>query len=159
MICSSANWRTISKIAFCSSVFSKNPAAAAIGRAYLPWRDVNFTCEVVERAPPGARALVELARDGTRREWAFGELASAARQLAGRLHARGLRQGDVVLTLIGNRPEWAITMLACFRQGYVVLPCTEQLRPKDLQLRLRIARPRLIVADRRNEPLLGDWSG
>ena len=50
---------------------------------------------------------------------------------------RGVRQGDVVLTLIGTRPEWALTMLACFRQGYVVLPCTEQLRPKDLQLRLQ----------------------
>ena len=28
-------------------------------------------------------------------------------------------------------------MLACFRQGYVALPCNEQLRPKDLRLRLR----------------------
>ena len=58
----------------------------------------------------------------------------------------------MVLTLIGTRPEWAITMLACFRQGYVVLPCTEQLRPKDLDLRLQVAQPRLIVADRRNAP-------
>jgi acetyl-CoA synthetase len=47
-----------------------------------------------------------------------------------------------VLTLIGNRPEWVITMVACFRQGYVVLPCTEQLRPKDLRLRLDAAPPR-----------------
>src|SRR4051794_2676427 len=122
MICSSANWRTISRMAFCSSVVSKIPVAAAIGRAYLPWRDVNFTCDVVERAPRGGRALVELARDGTRREWTFGELADAAQQLAGRLHALGVHKGDVVLTLVGNRPEWAITMLACFRQGYVVLP-------------------------------------
>ena len=38
-------------------------------------------------------------------------------------------------------------MLACFRQGYVVLPCTEQLRAKDLELRLQVAEPRLIVAD------------
>ena len=27
-------------------------------------------------------------------------------------------------------------MVACFRQGYVVLPCNEQLRAKDLRLRL-----------------------
>ncbi len=45
-----------------------------------------------------------------------------ATTLAGRLHARGVQRGDVVLTLVGNRPEWALTMLACFRQGYVVLP-------------------------------------
>jgi acyl-coenzyme A synthetase/AMP-(fatty) acid ligase len=120
---------------------------------------VNFTCEVVETAPAGARALVELARDGGRREWTFGEVAEAARGLAGRLHALGVRRGDVVLTLVGNRPEWALTLLACFRQGYVVLPCTEQLREKDLAPRLEIARPRLVVADRRNAELLAGWSG
>jgi acyl-coenzyme A synthetase/AMP-(fatty) acid ligase len=120
---------------------------------------VNFTRDVVEAAPPGARALVALARDGTRREWSFGELAAAARDLAGRLYARGVRPGDVVLTLVGSRPEWALTMLACFRQGYVVLPCTEQLRPKDLTLRLDVAQPTLVVADRRNAALLEDWTG
>jgi acyl-coenzyme A synthetase/AMP-(fatty) acid ligase len=120
---------------------------------------VNFTSEAVERAPAEARALVELARDGRRREWSFGQVAEAARQIAGRLHARGVRRGDVVLTLVGSRPEWALTMLACFRQGYVVLPCTEQLRAKDLALRLAVAQPRLVVADRRNAEALSGWSG
>jgi acyl-coenzyme A synthetase/AMP-(fatty) acid ligase len=114
---------------------------------------------VVERAPAHARALVALARDGSRREWSFGEVAEAARQLAGRLHALGVRRGDVVLTLVGSRPEWALTLLAGFRQGYVVLPCTEQLRPKDLALRLAVAQPRLVVADRRNADALSGWSG
>ena len=41
-------------------------------------------------------------------------------------------------------------MLACFRIGAVVLPCTEQLRAKDLRLRIDVARPSLIVADERN---------
>ena len=54
------------------------------------------------------------------------------------------------MTLIGNRPEWVLTMLACFRIGAVVLPCTEQLRAKDLRLRLETVRPALIVADERN---------
>ena len=40
------------------------------------------------------------------------------------------------MTLIGNRPEWVFAMVACFRIGAVVLPCTEQLRAKDLRLRL-----------------------
>jgi acetyl-CoA synthetase len=65
-----------------------------------------------------------------------------------------VRRGDVVLTLIGNRPEWVLTMVACFRIGAVVLPCTEQLRAKDLALRLRIARPAAIVCDERNRPEL-----
>jgi len=122
---------------------------------------VNFTRDAIASAPPGDRALVELARDGGRREWTFGELDAAAAGFAGELHARGLRRGDVVLTLVGNRPLWALTMLACFRQGYVVLPCTEQLRPKDLAQRLAVAQPRLVVADPRNEQTLraAGWSG
>ena len=122
---------------------------------------MNFTRDAVEAAPRHRRALVELRRDGTRREWNFGELADAAAALAGRLAALGVRRGDVVLTLVGTRAEWALAMLACFRQGYVVLPCTEQLRPHDLALRLEVAKPRLVVADERNRETLAaaGWSG
>jgi len=113
-------------------------------------RPVNFARDVVDAAPPGGRALVELARDGGRREWTFGEVAQRSGALAGVLAAGGIGRGDVVLTLIGNRPEWVLTMVACFRLGAVVLPCTEQLRAKDLALRLAVAQPALIVADERN---------
>jgi acetyl-CoA synthetase len=54
------------------------------------------------------------------------------------------------MTLVGNRPEWVLTMVACFRLGAVALPCNEQLRAKDLRLRIDAARPRLIVADQRD---------
>jgi acetyl-CoA synthetase len=64
--------------------------------------------------------------------------------------SKGVGRGDVVMTLIGNRPEWALAMMACFRIGAVVLPCTEQLRAKDLRLRIDVSRPALILADERN---------
>jgi acetyl-CoA synthetase len=94
--------------------------------------------------------LVELARDGSRREWSFGEVADRSARLAGTLRSHGVEQGDLVLTLIGNRPEWVLAMVACFRIGAVVLPCNEQLRAKDLQMRLDAAAPKLILADPRN---------
>jgi acetyl-CoA synthetase len=111
---------------------------------------MNFSRDVVDAAPAGDRALVELRRDGARQEWTFGEVAERSAQLAGMLVARGVGRGDVVMTLIGNRPEWVLTMLACFRIGAVALPCNEQLRAKDLRMRLAAARPRLIVADQRD---------
>jgi acetyl-CoA synthetase len=111
---------------------------------------VNFARDVVDAAPPDRRALVELRRDGTRREWSFGEVADRSARLAAALQSHGLRKGDVVLTLIGNRPEWVLTMVACFRIGAVALPCNEQLRVKDLRLRLDAAAPTLIVADERD---------
>ena len=122
---------------------------------------MNFARDVVEAGDPGRRGMVTIARGGARREWTMGEVAAGARALAGELGARGVARGDVVLTLLGNRPEWVLTMVACFRAGFVVLPCTEQLRPKDLRLRLDVARPRLVVADERNADALAaaGWDG
>jgi acyl-coenzyme A synthetase/AMP-(fatty) acid ligase len=111
---------------------------------------VNFARDLLARRNPDAAALIELGRDGGRRVWSFAEVDSRSALLAGSLARLGVRRGDVVLTLIGNRPEWVLSMLACFRIGAVVLPCTEQLRAKDLQLRFAVARPTLILADERN---------
>jgi acetyl-CoA synthetase len=111
---------------------------------------VNFAREIVDAAAPERLAVVELARDGTRSEWSFGELAGRSARLAGHLQRSGVGRGDVVMTLIGNRPEWVLAMIACFRIGAVVLPCTEQLRAKDLRLRIDVAAPSLIVSDERN---------
>jgi acyl-coenzyme A synthetase/AMP-(fatty) acid ligase len=111
---------------------------------------VNFARDVLERLPPGDLALIELARAGARREWSFGEVQERSARLAGTLAGAGVGKGDVVMTVIGNRPEWVLTMVACFRLGAVVLPCTEQLRAKDLRLRLQAARPKAILVDERD---------
>jgi acyl-coenzyme A synthetase/AMP-(fatty) acid ligase len=111
---------------------------------------VNFAFDLLHAQPKDRLALVELGRDGSRREWSFGETLERSARMAGALAQRGVGRGDVVMTLIGNRPEWVWAMMSCFRIGAVVLPCTEQLRAKDLRLRFGIARPSLIVADERN---------
>jgi acetyl-CoA synthetase len=111
---------------------------------------VNFARDLLEAQPARRRALVELARDGARREWTFEQVCEASARMAALLVERGVGRGDVVMTLIGNRPEWVLTMMGCFRIGAVALPCTEQLRAKDLALRLAVAKPRAIVADVRN---------
>jgi acyl-coenzyme A synthetase/AMP-(fatty) acid ligase len=121
----------------------------------------NFAVDVVESAPPERLALVELARGGARREWSFGAVARAARTLAAHMHELCVRRGDTVLTLLGNQPEWVAAMVACFRQGYVVLPCNEQLRAKDLRLRLEVCPPALVVCEDRNAEVLAasGWGG
>jgi len=115
---------------------------------------VNFARDVVDAAEPATLALVELARDGRRRAWRFEEIAEGSARLAGWMRSRGVGRGDVVLTLVGNRPEWVMAMVACFRLGAVVLPCTEQLRAKDLAERVAVASPALILADPRNRAVL-----
>src|SRR5687768_5979748 len=105
--------------------------------------------------------MVTIDRRGTRREWTMGEVAAGARAVASELHAHGARRGDVVLTLLGNRAEWVLAMVACFRQGFVALPCSEQLRAGDLRRRLAVVRPRVVVADERHADMLAaaGWDG
>jgi acetyl-CoA synthetase len=111
---------------------------------------VNFARDLVDAAPADRLALVELPREGARREWTFAQVADQSARLAGTMTRHDVRRGDVVLTLIGNRPEWVLAMIACFRIGAVALPCNEQLRAHDLQLRIDASQPKLILADERN---------
>ncbi len=116
---------------------------------------MNFARDLLDAAPPERLALIELDRGGGRREWSFGEVSDRSARLAATMRARGVNAGDVVMTLIGNRPDWVFAMVACFRIGAVALACNEQLRAKDLRIRLDAATPKLIVADERN---LGELS-
>ncbi len=111
---------------------------------------MNFARDVIDTAPTERLALVELSRDGRRKEWSFGEVSARSVAVAATLIGQGVGRGDVVMTVVGNRPEWVLTMIACFRIGAVVLPCNEQLRARDLRIRLDAANPKLIIADERN---------
>ncbi len=111
---------------------------------------MSFVADYVDRADPSRMALVAIGRDGERREIPFGEVADRSARLAGAFAARGVAQGDVVMTVVGNRPEWAYAMLACWRLGAVAQPCTEQLRPADLSARIDAVDPRAVVTDQRD---------
>jgi len=111
---------------------------------------MNFTRDVVDAADASRTALVAVGPGGGRRELAFGEVSDRAARLAGTLVAEGVGKGDVVMTVIGNRPEWVLALCACFRIGAVALPCAEQLRAGDLRARMDACEPALVLADGRN---------
>jgi acyl-coenzyme A synthetase/AMP-(fatty) acid ligase len=110
---------------------------------------VNFAQDILEGFPASKPALVAIDADGEREVWHFGELAARAAGLSGALAARGVRRGDAVITLIGNRPEWVVAMLACFRIGAVAMPCNVQLRRADLEHRAAAAAPSLAIGEDR----------
>jgi acetyl-CoA synthetase len=114
---------------------------------------VNLITDLLEGFPASKPALVAIDRDGGRRVWHVGELFAMSAGLSGAFAARGVGRGDVVMTLAGNRVEWVLTMLACWRMGAVALPCNTQLRRRDLELRTAAANPVLCVGD---EELLGE---
>jgi acyl-coenzyme A synthetase/AMP-(fatty) acid ligase len=106
---------------------------------------VNFVEDVMEQSPASRLGIVAVDAEGNRRDWHFGELIARSAGLSGAFAARGVRRGDVVMTLLGNRIEWALSLLACWRMGAVALPCSPQLRRHDLELRVSGAAPALCV--------------
>jgi acyl-coenzyme A synthetase/AMP-(fatty) acid ligase len=108
---------------------------------------VNFIEDVLERFAASKPALVTIGRDGDRDVWHFGELIARSAGLSGAFAARGIGRGDVVMTLVGSRIEWVLSMLACWRMGAIAMPCNTQLRRHDLETRIDAANPVLCVGE------------
>src|SRR4051812_42814157 len=101
----------------------------------------------MERSPASRLGIVAIDADGDRRDWYFGELVARSAGLSGAFAARGVQRGDVVMTLVGNRVEWVLSLLACWRMGAVALPCSTMLRRHDLEHRVGVANPKLCVGE------------
>jgi acyl-coenzyme A synthetase/AMP-(fatty) acid ligase len=80
------------------------------------------------------------------RSYDYAQVAEAAARAAGGLARAGVGRGDIVMTLMGARPEWVFAMLGAWRIGATVLPCSEQLRRKDIALRVQRSRPSIVLA-------------
>ncbi|HEX7244395.1 MAG TPA: AMP-binding protein [Solirubrobacterales bacterium] len=107
---------------------------------------MNFI-ELMEQSPASRLGIVAVDAERRRRDWYFGELIACSAGLSGAFAARGVKRGDVVMTLVGNRIEWVLSLLACWRMGAVALPCSTQLRRHDLEVRVAVANPALCVGE------------
>jgi acetyl-CoA synthetase len=110
-------------------------------------RAVNLIEDLMERSPASRLGIVAIDREGNRRDWYFGELIACSAGLSGAFAACGVGRGDVVMTLVGNRIEWVLSLLACWRMGAVALPCNTMLRRHDLEHRVAAANPKLCVGE------------
>ena len=108
---------------------------------------MNLVTDLLERFPASKPALLTISATGERRVWHFGELIARSAGLTGALAARGVDRGDVVMTLVGNRIEWVLTLLACWRMGAIALPCSTQLRRDDLAHRVAASDPAVCVGE------------
>jgi acyl-coenzyme A synthetase/AMP-(fatty) acid ligase len=108
---------------------------------------VNLIEDLMERSPASRLGIVSVDAEGNRRDHHFGELVAQSAGLSGAFAARGVRRGDVVMTLVGNRIEWVLSLLACWRMGAVALPCNTMLRRDDLEHRVAAADPKLCVGE------------
>lgn len=63
----------------------------------------------------------------------FSELNAQANQVAHLLRARGLKEGDALALLCGNRPEFAVVRFACHRMGLRLTPVNWHLAADEIR--------------------------
>jgi len=118
--------------------------ASNLGRA--PWREWTLVHLLRRQAEQGDRPFVRF-EDG--QAFTFRQLDAWTDALAGSLAALGVRAGDRVLGLVGNRAESIGMLFATVKLGAVWVPVNTGLRGAFLQHQLHNAEPRVVVLEDR----------
>lgn len=90
-------------------------------------------------------ALVLVEEDGSRAAYSFDEMARRSDQVASWLAAQGVRRGDPVLLMLGNRVELWDVMLAVTKLGAIIMPTTTAAGSGELTDRVRRGGARVVV--------------
>jgi len=92
-------------------------------------------------------ALFQAYPDGRRETYSFADLDRLSNRLANGLGERGVERGDRVAVVCPQRPENALTHLACWKLGAVSLPLSVLFGPDSLRYRLDDSGASVVVAD------------
>jgi acyl-coenzyme A synthetase/AMP-(fatty) acid ligase len=68
-------------------------------------------------------------------------------QLATGLLNLDLKKGNKILVIMPRNIEAYVTYIACLKAGFVVIPCSEMLRPKDLSYRIDHGEAKAVITD------------
>jgi len=93
----------------------------------------------------GRLALVDVAPDGTARDYDFDALKGLSNRLANALAGLGARRGDRVAILLGQGVACAIAHLAAYKAGMIALPLFTLFGEEALEYRLADSGARVLV--------------
>jgi fatty-acyl-CoA synthase len=114
--------------------------------------------------PPAARRIGELISEISGRQpdgqaiafggrgWTYRQLDDITDALAGGLLARGLRKGDHVALLMGNRPEWIFAWIAANKMGAVAVGVSTWSSAAELEYMLKHSDARMLIYSDRVGP-------
>ncbi len=89
--------------------------------------------------------------------YTYGRVQEMALQSAGSMRARGIADGDRVMLMSENRPEWGITYFAILKAGATAVPVDSQLSLAEVKNLLRASGAKmLVISDSCAERLLED---
>jgi long-chain acyl-CoA synthetase len=98
--------------------------------------------------PAGATALIDCLDWERPREYSHGEIDRLAQAAARGLLARGLRRGDAVAILAGNRAAFLIAYFGTMRAGLVSVPVNHKFSRETIEFVLRDSGAKLVFCDR-----------
>jgi len=82
------------------------------------------------RRCPAYRTLLMKNESGQREVWTYERLSQTANQLANGLVRMGVKQGDRVAVIMGQRPETLVAHIAIYSVGAVILPLSSLFGPR-----------------------------
>jgi len=108
----------------------------------------NFGRDVVDRFAQDRTKIAFFYEDakGRKARYSFWEVSRMSNRVGNVLRGLGVRQGDPILVLLQNVPEWFFTVVAGNKISALVIPCSDQLRPKDLVYRALHSGARTIIS-------------
>jgi acyl-coenzyme A synthetase/AMP-(fatty) acid ligase len=109
--------------------------------------EFNFGRDVIDvLGREHRRGLLFVDAAGTRHDVGFEAIAETTQRYAGAFVDLGIEKGERVVVLLPKIPAWLYAMVGLNRLGVVVVPCSEQLRAKDLAFRANHSDATTIVA-------------
>lgn len=109
-------------------------------------------CDSWAESEPDRLAVIDVAADGTAREWRYIDLYRAANRLARVLQARGVTAGDRVAILLPQGPDVLIAHFAAYKLGAIALPLFTLFGEDALRFRLEDSGAAAIITDPANLP-------
>jgi long-chain acyl-CoA synthetase len=80
-------------------------------------------------------------------QWKYAWVAAQAERIARGLIGRGIRKGDRIALHMRNRPEFVVSVYACFHIGAVAVPLDHKLKAVELKSILERSWPALYIGD------------
>src|SRR6184192_469697 len=114
--------------------------------------EFNFATDVIDvYAEDRSRlALVWENEAGEEARYTFWDFSEQSRRFANVLRSLGVRGGDPVMIMLPRIPEWQIAFLGVIRIGALAIPCTLQLRAKDIVYRANHSEAKVIITAAEN---------
>lgn len=78
------------------------------------------------------RVAMRIERDGRKEQYTYADLRELATRVAGFLASRGIKQGDRVMLVSQNAPEWGITYFGVLKAGATCIPCDPESKTEEI---------------------------